>query len=109
MSYYIPSICIPRVLGNIKYYDIKNSFEKLFGKNSVEKVDIIKKENEKGECFNKVFVHFKKNNISNCNNTNDNNIINEKIDFIRDKLINGGNIKIVYDEHLYWKCFALKK
>lgn len=107
MSSTIPSICIPRVLGNIKYYDVKNVFEKLFGKNSVEKVDIIRKENDKGECFNKVFVHFKKNNINNCI-TNDNNYIDNKIEFIKDKLINGGNIKIVYDEHLYWKCFALK-
>ena len=97
MNNNFPSICIPRILGEIKYYDVRNVFEKLFGKNNIDRVDIIKKENERGEYFNKVFIHLKQwpNN-------------NSRLETIRKKLLDGGNIKIVYNDHLFWKCFALK-
>ena len=38
-----PSICIPRVSSNINKEFILKIFEQIFGKDSIERVDIVKK------------------------------------------------------------------
>ena len=88
-----PSICIPRVFANIGQYRIKEVFQKIFGVNSIERVDIVRKnDGRRSEPYNKVFVHFRYWSIEHAD--------------IRDKLINGKEIKIVYEQPWFWKCTA---
>ncbi len=88
-----PSICIPRAVNNIAQESIKNIFESIFGNDSVERIDIIN-ENIYTSKFCKIFVHFKywSNDID--------------VDVIRQRLIRGDNIKIVYSAPSFWKCSA---
>lgn len=91
-----PSICIPRVFSNITWKQVKDVFEELkLGR--IDRVDMIKKENEKGEKFQRVFVHFKF-----WNNRNDN------AKKVRSKLLNGDEVKIVYDDPWFWKISKSK-
>ena len=84
-----PSICIPRVYSNICEYRIKEIFQKIFGIDSIERVDIVGK---KDGAYNKVFVHFWDWPIEHAE--------------IRKKLMDGKEIKIVYEEPWFWKCSA---
>ena len=88
-----PSICIPRVFNNIDANKIGNVFEQLqLGK--IKRVDMIECKNEKGEKFKRAFVHFEKWNW------------NEDAQTARRKLIEGKEIKIVYDNPWFWKISA---
>ena len=53
-----PSICIPRVFNNIAEKKIRQVFDELsLGK--ISRIDIVKeRKNEKGEVFNRVYIHF---------------------------------------------------
>lgn len=91
-----PSICIPRVFSNITWKKVKDVFEELkLGR--IDRVDMVKKENEKGEKYQRVFVHFKF-----WNNRN------EKAQQVRSKLLNGDEVKIVYDDPWFWKISKSK-
>ena len=87
-----PSLCIPRTFSNITWQKVKEVFEELFGKGSIERVDIVKKTHDNGETFNRVFIHFKKWPMDEANQA------------IRKRLLEGEEIKIVYDEPWFWKC-----
>jgi len=87
-----PSLCIPRTFSNITWQKVKEVFEQLFGKGSIERVDVVKKTNENGDSFNRVFVHFKKWPSDQANQE------------IRQRILDGEEIKIVYDEPWFWKC-----
>ena len=95
-----PSICIPRVFSNICEYRIKEIFQKVFGIDSIERVDIVRKKiggaYNGGEyndgAYNKVFVHFWDWPIEHAE--------------IRKKLMDGKEIKIVYEQPWFWKCSA---
>lgn len=86
------SICVPRVFPNITWKRVKDAFEELeLGK--VERVDMVNKTNDKGEKFKRVFVHFKY-----WNN-------NETAQAVKDKLMKGDSIKVVYDDPWFWKVY----
>lgn len=87
-----PSICIPRVFSNITELRIKNVFDELFGRNNIKQIDVIKQTDKNGNLYNKVFIHFYAWPI-------------EHID-TRQKLLNGKEIKIVYEQPWFWKCSA---
>ena len=88
-----PSICIPRVFNNIDAKKIGNVFDQLqLGK--IKRIDMIECKNEKGEKFKRAFVHFEKWNW------------NEDAQSARRKLIEGKEIKIVYDTPWFWKISA---
>ena len=88
-----PSICIPRVFANIGQYRIKEVFQKIFGIDNIERVDIVRKYiGKRRDPYNKVFVHFRYWSVEHAD--------------IRDKLINGREIKIVYEQPWFWKCTA---
>ena len=87
-----PSICIPRVFPNIHQYKIKEIFQNIFGINSIDQVDIVKKTDSRGNRYNKVFVHFHMWPIEHAD--------------IREKLIDGKEIKIVYEQPWFWRCSA---
>jgi len=89
-----PSICIPRVFPNIGKDRVIDTFEEVFGPGCVERVDMVKRENAKGEKFSRVFVHFKEWPETETGNA------------VRQRLLKGESIKIVYDDPWFWKCSA---
>jgi hypothetical protein len=92
----VPSLCIPRVFSNITEQRIRNIFDELKLGN-IQRVDIIKKTTEKGEKFNRVFIHFNE------------WFSNTNADTARERLINGKEIKIIYDDPWFWKISAYRE
>jgi hypothetical protein len=90
-----PSLCIPRVFPNIKEDFIRSTFEKL-GLGKIQRIDLISRRTEKGEVFNRAFIHF------------DKWFWNADAQEARKRLITGKDIKIVYDNPWFWKVSANK-
>ena len=89
-----PSICIPHSINNTNWLFVKNTFEKIFDSNCIKKVDIINKKNKNNIDYSCIFIHF---------------IEWPSSDYaqnIREKLLNGDEIKVIYNFPLYWKCYA---
>jgi hypothetical protein len=91
----VPSLCIPRVFANIDERRIRRIFDEL-GMGEIQRIDLVSKTTEKGEKFNRVFVHFKRWN-------SDGNAATA-----RERLVNGKEIKIVYDDPWFWKVSAYR-
>ena len=91
----IPSLCIPRVFSNIDERRIRNILDQL-NMGIIERVDIVSKTTEKGEKFNRVFVHFSR------------WFRNSNADTARERLLNGKEIKIIYDDPWFWKVSAYR-
>ncbi len=92
----VPSLCIPRVFPNIDEHRIRGIFSSL-DMGEIEKIDIVPKKTEKGEKFNRVFIHFRRWNTGG------------NADLARQRLINGKEIKIVYDDPWFWKISAYRE
>jgi hypothetical protein len=92
----VPVMCIPRVFPNIDEKRIRRIFDEL-SMGEIDHIDIIGKTTEKGEKFNRVFVHFRKWHS------------NQNADTARERLINGKEIKIIYDEPWFWKISAYRE
>lgn len=97
----VPVLCIPRVYPNISESRIRRIFDDL-NLGVLERIDIVSKFStkpggEKGEKFNRVFVHFRR-----WNNTENSNIA-------RERLLNGKEIKIIYDDPWFWKISAYRE
>ena len=90
-----PSICIPRVFSNIGEARIRRIFDEL-NMGEIARVDIVFKTTEKGEKFNRVFVHFK-------SWSTDRNA-----ETARQRLLNGQDVKIIYDDPWFWKISAYR-
>jgi hypothetical protein len=86
----IPSLCIPRVFPNITEERIRQTFDAL-DLGVIERVDMIHRFSDNGEKFKRVFIHFS----SWATNS----------DALRAKqrILSGGEIKIIYDEPWFWK------
>ena len=91
-----PSICIPRVSINITKQYIKKIFEEIFGINSIERIDLVKKTYSNNNVYYTIFIHF--------NYWNDSN----NVQAIRNRIINNQTFKIVYHEPWFWKCSISK-
>jgi hypothetical protein len=91
----VPVMCIPRVFPNIDEKRIRGIFDEL-NMGEIDHIDIVGKTTEKGEKFNRVFVHFRKWHS------------NANADTARERLINGKEIKIIYDEPWFWKISAYR-
>ena len=91
-----PSICIPRVSSNITKSYIKNIFEEIFGINSIERIDLVKKIYSNNKLYYTAFIHF--------NYWND----SSNVQAIRNRIINNQTFKIVYSEPWFWKCSISK-
>ena len=89
-----PSVCIPRTLKNVTWRQVKDTFEQLLGAGTVERVDIVPSKGNDTQPFCRIFVHFRY-----WANTPD-------IMAIRQRLIDGEVIKVVYDNPWFWKCSA---
>ena len=91
-----PSICIPRVSSHITKQYIKNIFEQIFGNNSIERIDLVKKTYSNNKIYYTAFIHF--------NYWND----SYNVQSIRNRIINNQTFKIVYSEPWFWKCSISK-
>lgn len=84
------SICIPRAFANItearvrKVFDALNIFR-------IDRVDMVQRKNEKGEPFQRIFIH-----IKDWTRT-------AEADKARERLSSGKELKIVYDDPWFWK------
>ena len=92
----IPSMCIPRVFANIDEKRIRRIFDEL-SMGEIQRIDIVSKTTEKGEKFNRVFVHFRR------------WFANGNADTARERLLNGKEIKIIYDDPWFWKVSAYRE
>ena len=92
----VPSLCIPRVFSNWTESRIRRIFDDL-GMGEILRIDVVSKTTEKGEKFNRVFVHFKR------------WFANKNADMARERLLNGKEIKIVYDDPWFWKVSAYRE
>ena len=92
----VPSLCIPRVFPNIDERRIRGIIDSL-NMGEIGRVDIIRKQTDKGEKFNRVFIHWKRWNDS------------ENANKSRERLLNGKEIKIIYDDPWFWKISAYRE
>lgn len=86
-----PSLCIPRVFSNItdeRVYEVIAQLEL----GELERIDMVERETREGVLYQRVFIHFKK--------------WNPSADNVRERLVNGEEIKIVYDDPWFWKVSA---
>ncbi len=91
-----PSIYIARVFSNITWKQVKDIFEEIFGKGTIGRVDVVKRrfsESDDGK-FNMVYVHFRH--------------WPEEFHELRDKLVSGDTVKLVYDEQWFWTVILNK-
>lgn len=92
----IPVLCIPRVHRNINETRIRNIFDEL-NMGTIERIDIVSKKNDKENKFNRVFIHYHEWNDS------------ENAVIARERLLEGNDIKIIYDEPWFWKISAYRE
>ena len=100
----VPVLCIPRVFANIGEARIRRIFDDL-NMGHIERVDIISnsqrgdigQKGDKCQKFNRVFVHFRRWNNS------------ENACIARERLLNGKEIKVIYDDPWFWKIVAYKE
>jgi hypothetical protein len=67
------------------------------GIGEIHRIDIVSKNTDKGEKFNRVFVHFK------------HWFSNNNADMARERVLNGKEIKIIYDDPWFWKVSAYRE
>jgi hypothetical protein len=91
----VPSMCIPRVFKNITRERVMGVIKDL-DLGIIDRVDMVQRENEKGDKFQRVFIHFKKWHS------------NPNANKAREMLISGKEIKIIYDDPWFWKISANK-
>lgn len=94
----IPSLCIPRVFANIDEHRIRRIFEDL-DIGVISRVDIVRGKpcsNVKDQ-HNRVFIHFHRwyNTMS--------------AESARERLLNGQDLKVIYDDPWFWKVSAYKE
>jgi hypothetical protein len=87
-----PSLCIPRVFSNITRDRIFNTLKEL-NIGFIERIDMVRKSNDKGDDFQRVFIHLRW-------------FRNDVADKARKRLIDGKDIKIVYEDPWFWKVSA---
>jgi hypothetical protein len=92
-----PSICIPRTFPTIRGEQTKravfNTFRDLHV-GYIDRIDTVHKTDKHGERFCTVYIHLKW------------NMDNELARETRQKLLDGQDVKVVYDEPWFWKCTA---
>jgi hypothetical protein len=95
-------LCIPRVRQNISESHIHTIFDDL-NMGILDRIDIVNKKNDKhnnkdnNNKFNRVFIHFRQWNDS------------ENAMIARERLLEGKEIKIIYDDPWFWKVSAYRE
>jgi len=83
------SLCIPRVFNNITEAKIRDVFNKI-NVGNIYSIDIIQQTNKKGKPVKRVFINF------------DYWYFNERSQHMRNQLLSGKEIKIIYDDPWFW-------
>ena len=86
-----PSLCIPRVFPNITDERVANVIQEL-ELGEIDRIDMVERETREGELYQRVFIHFKS--------------WSSSAEEVRERLVNGEEIKIVYDDPWFWKVSA---
>lgn len=89
-----PSICIPRTLNNVGWREVKEVFEKILGKGTVERIDIVTRRDDDSP-FCRMFVHMRYWAVG-----------VPAVAAFRDALLAGDTKKVVYNHPWFWKCAA---
>jgi len=89
----VPSLCIPRVFANITQERVVKTFNQL-GLGAIDHIDMITREGPNGQKFQRVFVHFRAWASS------------VEAQNVRQRMLEGKEIKIIYDEPWFWKVSA---
>ena len=90
-----PSICIPRTFTTIRGEQTKRAVFNTFRDlrvGHIERIDTVHRTDQKGERYCTVYIHLKW------------NMSNALARETRQKLLDGNDIKVVYDEPWFWKC-----
>jgi len=93
-----PSICIPRTFPTIRGEQTKRAVFRTFKELNIgfiDRIDTVHKNDKNGERYCTVYVHMKNWNMQ-----------SELARETRKKLLDGEEIKVVYDEPWFWKCVA---
>jgi hypothetical protein len=96
MSQQIKTLCIPRVYSNVSEQRIRSIFTDI-KLGEIDHIDLISRKNDKGEDFNRVFIHFK------------NWYINSNANKAKDLLLSGKEIKVIYSDPWFWKISLYRK
>jgi hypothetical protein len=88
-----PSLCIPRVFHNIDEQTVRLVFNKL-ALGTISHVDFVVKKSDKGNTFKRVYIHFHE------------WFWNTNAVAARQTLLEGKEIKVVYDAPWFWKVSA---
>lgn len=86
----VPSMCIPRTFINITRNHVYKTINDL-DLGVIDHIDMVRRKNEKGEDFQRVFIHFSKWHS------------NSVADRARTLLLSGKEIKVIYDDPWFWK------
>jgi len=89
----VPSMCIPRTFVNITRSHVYKTINDL-NLGVIAHIDMVRRKNEKGEDFQRVFIHFSKWHS------------NSVADRARTLLLSGKEIKVIYDDPWFWKISA---
>jgi hypothetical protein len=89
----VPSMCIPRTFINITRSHVYKTINDL-NLGVIDHIDMVRRKNEKGEDFQRVFIHFSKWHS------------NSVADRARILLLSGKEIKIIYEDPWFWKISA---
>jgi hypothetical protein len=90
------TLCIPRVFSNIGEKRIRSVFYAL-KLGHIGRIDIVSKTSERGEKFNRVFIHFERW-FDTANALSALKLLSE-----------GKDIKVIYDEPWFWKVSTYRK
>ena len=90
------TLCIPRVFSNIGEKRIRSVFYAL-KLGHIGRIDIVSKISERGEKFNRVFIHFER--------WFDTDNAHRALNLLKE----GKDIKVIYDEPWFWKVSTYRK
>lgn len=89
----VPSLCIPRVFSNIPDVLIRKTFDDLC-LGEIGQIKRIPTKDDKYKCVRIVFNKW---------------FNNQNANLSRERLLNGKEIKVIYDEPWFWKVYAYKQ
>ena len=90
------TLCVPRVFSNIGEKRIRSVFYAL-KLGHIGRIDVVSKISERGEKFNRVFIHFER--------WFDTDNSHSALKLLRE----GKDIKVIYDEPWFWKVSTYRK
>jgi len=90
-----PSICIPRAFSNISEKRVAKVFE-LLELGTLDHIDMVERVDTNGKKFQRIFVHFTRWSSS------------PEASAVRTRLLEGKEVKIVYEDPWFWKISVNK-